>query len=293
MQKSSWFFRFAGWFLRNGFGLAILVGAGWLTYHLLFDFDFSVDLEIVEWVVRGAVAALTLWLAFPAWRLLHLALPAAPRPWRLAWAGTLRLFSWWVPAVAAAVLLPLVLFQTLEGVPDLPQFAPGEVIRTLLPLFAACQAAFLYAPADEPPAEILAAVPRPLRWLVWERWLLLVLPYAVLALVANLGLAVRLEDLETHQWAAWIPPFLFFTGAAFLVTASSRQPALGMAFIIVLWAGMVFMTGPVVARWPFLWPIQVYIPLNGAYANLAWAWFTLGSLAILNHSAHLVEAEKE
>ena len=183
------------------------------------------------------------------------------RRWTSAWATSFRLVGWMPFAGAALVILPLVIFSPLNWDKELGliAFEPHRVVMSLLPLIAACHAAFLFSPNDEPFMEGLLVTPRPFAWLIWERLGVLVAPYTVLALVSNLIVLARTAWDGWGLLVAWVPPFLFFVSVALFITFTSRQPVFGMTMNIILWFGLVFMADRILLRWPHLWPVHVYL----------------------------------
>ena len=214
--------------------------------------------EAIPYVLTGMVAigAYLIWGIVQAWKTLGW---EGVRKWTSAWAVSFRLVGWMPFAGAAVVLIPIVLFSPLEWEFGLTPFEPHRAVMSLLPLIAACHAAFLFSPGDEPFMEGLLVTPRPFAWLIWERWAVLVAPYTVLALASNLIVLARTGWEGWGVLVAWVPPFLFFVSVALFITFTSRQPVFGMTMSIILWFGLAFLADGILIRWPHLWPVHVYL----------------------------------
>ncbi|NTU65903.1 MAG: hypothetical protein HGB05_21480, partial [Chloroflexi bacterium] len=176
-----------------------------------------------------------------------------PQGW--TWRISLRLLGWW-PVAASAVLVTLALLSdALENTP----ISIARVVETIVPLLAAVQAAFLFSPEDEPALEVTLASRRPIAWTMLERlaWL-----FALQGSVALIGSAVAAgmtgESLDVAV-IRWLAPLTIFVGLALCLTLLTRQPALSIGLLIVVWCGLMLASEQLIALWPFLWPIGVYL----------------------------------
>jgi pimeloyl-ACP methyl ester carboxylesterase len=184
-----------------------------------------------------------------------------PRSW--TWRVSLRLLGWW-PVAASAVLVTLALLS------DARENTPISIVRvveTIVPLLAAVQAAFLFSPEDEPALEVTLASRRPIAWTMLERlgWL-----FALQGSVALIGSAVAAgltgESLIVGVMR-WLAPMLIFVGLALCLTLLTRQPAISIGLLIVVWCGLLLGSEQLIKLWPFLWPIGVYLqPDQPVYA---------------------------
>ena len=46
---------------------------------------------------------------------------------------------------------------------------------------------------------------------------------------------------------------------ALCLTLLTRQPAMSIGLVIVVWCGLLLASEQLVASWPFLWPIDIYL----------------------------------
>jgi pimeloyl-ACP methyl ester carboxylesterase len=184
-----------------------------------------------------------------------------PRSW--TWRVSLRLLGWW-PVAASAVLVTLALLSDArENTP----ISMVRVVETIVPLLAAVQAAFLFSPEDEPALEVTLASRRPIAWTMVERlaWL-----FALQGSVALIGSVVAAgitgESLDVAV-IRWLAPLTIFVGLALCLTLLTRQPAISIGLLIVVWCGLLLGSEQLIKLWPFLWPIGVYLqPDQPVYA---------------------------
>jgi hypothetical protein len=59
--------------------------------------------------------------------------------------------------------------------------------------------------------------------------------------------------------ARWLAPLLVFVGIALCLTLLTRQPAMSIGLLIVVWCGLMLASEQLIKLWPFLWPIGVYL----------------------------------
>ncbi len=203
------------------------------------------------------------------------------RRWRSAWRASLQLVGWAPAAGNAAALALFVWWATAGEIPGaLPELTPARVVATIAPLTAACHAAFLLSPSDEKPLETLLTCPRPIGWALLERLGVVFLLHGSAALGGGL-LARGLSGSPSIPMFAWVPPMFFLIGAATATSLATRQAAFGMSLTILLWFGMAFVGNGLLARWPVLWPIHIYLQpgalptddfaLNQAFVSLSGA----------------------
>jgi hypothetical protein len=249
------------------------------------------DAQRYVWIGIALLGVYLLWGLSRAGRVI------AARKWTSAWRGGFRLVGW-LPLWGAAVpLVAIILFSPLHPASDIPPFEPLRATATLIPLIAACHMAFAFSPADEPALEGLLAAPRPLAWTLFERVALMATPYILLALFGNTIVLARFPAESASFFLGWLSPFLFFVAVAIMVTLSSRQAAFGMTLTIVLWFGLAFMGDGMIFRWPYLWPLHIYLQPEQAISPTAFTlhqtWVALAGLGMLTRAAaHLANPEK-
>jgi hypothetical protein len=181
-------------------------------------------------------------------------------PARIAWKTNLRLVGWnSAVGSALAVALGLVLTNSLWGTSS---FTPLtlRVVETIVPLVTGLQAAFLLSPEDEAPLELLLSCPRPLALVLLERLVMLMILQGSVALTGNLATLLLQEDegllLTITRWFA---PCLCLSGVALFTTQLTRQGSFGALLETLMWGGMLFGGDGLLRRWPFLWPLHVFL----------------------------------
>lgn len=192
-----------------------------------------------------------------------------PLFFRSAWRMSLLLAGWQAAlASALAVAAGLALTSALESSPAGLSITP-RVVETVVPLALSLQAAVLFSPETEPALEILLACPRPLAWALLER---LAAVFAVGAAIATAGSLAVLGLSGTGSLLQaeirWIAPAVFLMGVAAFGTLMTRQGAYGTLLATLMWGGMLFGGDPLLTRFPFLWPLHVYLQPEATPASL-------------------------
>jgi hypothetical protein len=135
-----------------------------------------------------------------------------------------------------------------------------RIAEVTVPLAVGLQAAFLLSPEDEEPLELLLSYPRPLSRTLLERLLVMaVLQSGVAMGSALLGRALGATERFVLASARWIAPAGFIGGAALYATIATRKGALGALTGTILWGGMLVGGRALLVRWPWLWPLHVYL----------------------------------
>ncbi len=218
------------------------------------------------------------------------------RPPGLAWHASLKLVGWW-PTAFSAILIAAglaVMLPSSQGSGGTAALA--RVLEVVVPLAFAAQAAFVLAPDGEPPLELLLTCPRPLAWALWERLAVLAGLQGGVALAASL-VTVALEPGSVLALAIvrWIAPGALLAAVAVLTTQSSRQGVFGALLATLLWASMLFGGDVLLARWPFLWPLHLFLQPEAASPALYAAnraSLVLIGLVLLALAAHLLRNEE-
>ncbi|MBK9050820.1 MAG: alpha/beta fold hydrolase [Chloroflexi bacterium] len=190
--------------------------------------------------------------------------------WRMSW----RAVGWW-PMGLSGLILVLVLTNDAAAVANDSlgrAFTAEGIVAAIIPLMAGMQAAMFFSPDDEPGLEVQLSAPRPLAWLVWERltWVLFV--QGAIGLV-GMFVARQVAGVDEALWvslARWLVPLITLTGVGLFITLMSRQTAFGVAMTGVLWFALLAFGDGLIARWPFLWPIHLYLsPITLSLADYA------------------------
>ncbi len=213
---------------------------------------FALRASISRWPVN--VLSL-LMLGVAVWSTWHAArwLQRFPRPF--SWRISARLLGWWPTLISAAGVAVCLGWQP-RGFEALQ---PARVVETIVPLLAGVQAALLFSPDDEPGLEVTLACPRPVAWTILERvaW--------VFALQSGIALAGTLVSTQLTgeslivAVSRWVAPLFIFTGLGLSLTFVFRQAVLGVGLGLILWCGLMLASEQLTQRWPFLWPLSVYL----------------------------------
>lgn len=201
----------------------------------------------------------------------------------------------WGPALGGAALVAVVVLGVDPARTD--AFSPARIVEALVPLIAGMQAAFLFSPDDEPGLEVLLACPRPLAWTVVERLALLLAGQGAVALLGGLLASARLNTSVLEGVARWLPPLLVLSATALAITLSTRQPLFSVGLTLLLWFGLLWNSGPgggfFLARWPYLWPLHLYLQPDHAdfWLNRA-ALLLLGLNLVVLAAGHLLRDEE-
>jgi pimeloyl-ACP methyl ester carboxylesterase len=197
----------------------------------------------------------------------------------IAWAASFHKMGWLPLMVTALALIVLILDREHKL---LPVENGVTALQLIIPLAAAIQAALVFSPDEEPGLEMLLALPRPVAWLVMERFAVALLAQTALALLGAAGILL-LDPAQNvgSLMLSWLPPTLFLSGLALYVTLRSRVPILGVVVAGFVWMvfgffGSLFAPGgqgfafPFNVIQPFLWPLNInataFSLLPGDYA---------------------------
>lgn len=227
---------------------------------------FILDEDVSRPWARGLVVLLLVLIAGTTGRTGLSLLRTQPlfQTWRqFTWRYSRRAVGWW-PLILSGLILTLVL--TNEETPVANDnlglaFTAFGVVAAIVPLMAGMQAAMLFSPDDEPGLEAQLAAPRPLTWLVGERLTWILLTQGTIGLVGML-VARDVAGIDEALWislARWFVPMITLAGVGLFITLMSRQTAFGVAMTGVLWFALLAFGDGLVARWPFLWPIHLYL----------------------------------
>lgn len=156
----------------------------------------------------------------------------------LAWRASLRQVGWLPAALSGAAVVALILVLKFAPL-SAPGHPPADVatsVESIVPLAISIQVALLFSPADEPALEVLLAAPRPVYWIMLERYLL---AFALQAVVAVLGTALTFALIGRGEpmlaTVRWLPTAIGMSGLTAFVTIRSRRANVGMIIAILLW----------------------------------------------------------
>jgi hypothetical protein len=171
-----------------------------------------------------------------------------------------------------------------------------RIVEVIVPLVVGLQSAYLLSPEDEPPLEVLLACPRPLAWVLFERLAVLMTLQGGIALMGSLvGLALPQAERWPVAILRWIAPCVAICGVALFATQLTRQGVFGALLVTLLWGGMFFGGDAMIARWPFLWPVHLYLQPGDAAPTvyvLNRATLTLAGAGLIALAAYLTRDEE-
>lgn len=208
---------------------------------------------------------------------------AVRRRYRLAWLASLRMSGWLPYAITIAVLVVLVLMDNSGSqISNMPMLRLIRSVETVLPVAVGVMAAFAFSPEDEAPLEVMLAAPRRIRWVLLERLTLTLLPFSVVGIVATgIVMSITEQNDVVVNVMRWVAPSLLFSGIAVFLTLATRRAVFGVAMIILMWFGFLFvgdsllpghlLPWPLNYVQPIFWPIHAYLQPD-SFANMGDYW---------------------
>jgi len=194
------------------------------------------------------------------------------------WRSNMNIAGWW-PMVGSAALTASVLIASKTGWLHVELAA---VVATVLPPLAAIQAAWLLSPEDEPALEVMLACPRELKWTLLERMALLLAVQGGVALALSPLAAAWTSEPFVLTLVRWLPPLLLLCGLAVCVTLVTRRAVMGVVVTGLVWFAANLLGDAMVNRWPFAWPLHLYLsPDHAEYALNRCFTFLLGLALML------------
>lgn len=170
--------------------------------------------------------------------------------------------GWYFPLASILALFLVVLF------PD----TRSRAVEIVIPLIAGLQAAFLFAPDDEPALELLLASPRPPAWLIYERLAALLIMQISSGLLWSLLIAA-LPNMPTVTALviAWLPPTLALIGLAAAITFVMRRSSFGLLVAIMIYLALLVAGDMAVMQWNSAWVVHLFLQHDFAHL-LAFMW---------------------
>jgi hypothetical protein len=167
----------------------------------------------------------------------------------------------WLPIAGSglAVAILFVLNALICPAPDSALLPIARTAEVIIPLAVGLQAAFLLSPEDEEPLELLLSYSRPLSQTLLERLSIMAVLQGGVAMSGTLlGQALAAERFALAA-ARWIAPAGFIGGAALYATIATRKGTWGALTGTILWGGTLVGGRALLVRWPWLWPLHVYL----------------------------------
>ncbi|MDX2162161.1 MAG: hypothetical protein SF162_12620 [bacterium] len=133
-------------------------------------------------------------------------------------------------------------------------------------MVAGVQAAFIFAPADEPALELVLSAPRPVAYLIIERLIVLAALNGAAALVGSAAFPLLAPSLARSievgdQLLRWFPPFVCMTGLGLALGIITKKSAFGVLLVILLVGAMLFGgPGVLTALVEWGWVAHLFLP---------------------------------
>ncbi|MFN8374788.1 MAG: hypothetical protein U0694_18155 [Anaerolineae bacterium] len=219
--------------------------------------------------------------------------------WTLAWRAAFRGVGWQMAAATMTALLLGLLVMAADATRAGHGGLPGKSLRVaevVLTLLIGMQAAFAFAPDDEPSLEIIVACPRPLYYVLLERLVALFTVYGGIGtLAALLTLSLLSGDNLLIGTARWLAPALMAVGIVTRITVLTRRASFGLLVAILLFFALLIGGALLVQLYPALSPLYPFlqpdeVPL-GLYA-LNRICLIVGGLALIVSAAWLMRSEE-
>lgn len=176
--------------------------------------------------------------------------------WSFAWRMSFRTIGWAFPLVSLVGLFLVCLFPNLRS----------RAVEIVIPLIAALQASFLFAPDDEPALELMLSAPRPAAWIVYERLTALLLMQLSVGLVASVLLTTLPETPSLSALiVGWLPPTLALIGLSAAITFMMRRSSFGLLTAIFIYLALLFAGDLAVMQWNFTWVVHLFMQPQIAY----------------------------
>jgi hypothetical protein len=168
--------------------------------------------------------------------------------WGFAWRTSLRFVHLWAGLITLAVIGLVMLTETRP-----------QAIEIVLPILIGIHAAFVFAPEDEPALELLTAAPRPLTWLLGERLALVAGVQLVAAIVGMIAVGLTGAPRWDYLLLGWLAPTVAMMGFSVYASLTMRHFSHGILAAILVYGGMLFGGDLLVARFPFLMPLHLFV----------------------------------
>lgn len=182
--------------------------------------------------------------------------------WSFALRMSLRAVGWYFPLVSMIALFVVMLFPGTRS----------RSVEIVIPLIAGLQAAFLFAPDDEPALELLLSSPRPAAWVVYERLIMLLGMQLGVGLLWSLLIAALPDMPDVAALViGWLPPTLALVGFSAAVTFMMRRSSFGLLAAIMIYLALLIAGDMTVMQWNFAWIIHLFLQRDFAHM-LALQW---------------------
>ncbi|MCB0180207.1 MAG: alpha/beta fold hydrolase [Anaerolineae bacterium] len=231
------------------------------TGQPVFDTDFVIRAAVMRQPIQGLSLLLGLGLAIMIGAGL-VTRYRATTPVGLAWQRSLQLVGWPTALGLAALLAMAWLAARMDWLP----LNPVRIVALILPPLAALLAAFRFSPEDEPALEVVLSTSRPLTWLLLERLVALGLWLGGVGLLTSLYVAPFSGEPLFNNILRWLPPLLCLSGLAVYLSLMTRRAIYSLLLVSLLWVVAAVFGDFLVQRWPFMWPLHLYLlPSHAAY----------------------------
>ena len=250
--------------LRTPFEVVIILLAFYWA-HEVGDANFTIQVATTASIMLFITLvswSITLWYIIHTLKVFH------QHRHQATWRGNLRNIFWMALLGCVGSLL-IVLFATGSDV-IVDRVRSVEII---IPLIMGIQMAFAFSPLDEPSLETSLAFPRPVAWILLERYTLILLFQSIIALFGIILSFALIDGQDVIiTLVRWIPPTIFFGSIGAYATLRSQTPAFGVVVVGIVWGlfnffaqqllpGAIF-PSPLNYIQPFLWTVAAYLQPN-------------------------------
>ncbi|MFN8527555.1 MAG: hypothetical protein U0670_02975 [Anaerolineae bacterium] len=186
---------------------------------------------------------------------------ARPMGYPFAWRRALTAIGWWQPF---AGLIAMIVVGLLANAHDpVAQIIGVSAVAGIGAMVGGIQGAYVFAPADDPSLELILSAPRPLRYLVFERLIVLAALNFAAALIGAALFPVLAPGMSTtgDQLVRWFAPFVFMVGLGMVIGLVARRSNYGMLIAVLLDGSMLFGGAQLlVARFEWAWVLHLFLP---------------------------------
>lgn len=217
------------------------------------------------------------------------------------WRYSLAAVGWWMPILGLLGMVILAAFVTARD--PIAQLIGFSAVAAAGACVSGIQAAFAFAPNDEPALELLLSAPRPLWILICERLALVLLLNVALAVVGAVMFVgiTGMSDVGA-QLVRWFAPCIAMMGFGFFIGMVTRRSNYG-ALCVILIIGATLFGGMhvLMVQFPFLWVFDPFLEasrvaaadyaLNRAVLIALGAALIVSALSLTRNEEQLLEGK--
>ncbi len=238
-------------------------------------------------VLLGGVAAWGMWLLGRSY---------LKRRGQATWRASQRHLGWLYVTIDAGSVALFLIWSRLDTRTALPLLNTARVVEYLVPLLIGIQTALMFSFDDEPLLEVQLTCQRPFVWSLLERQTVVIASHGLIGIVGGLAAwlmtGTNSADLVPIL-IGWIAPGVFLAGIGIFLTLSVRQSALSAGLVGLVWFAMMFGFEGLLQRWPFMWPLHLFLRPSAEYYALNRLFITLLGLFLIFLASRRLRDEEE